>query len=280
IGPEGGSPGPGTPTPTATATPPLGSGGQDGDVDCANGVNSVDALKVLRDVASLSVSQTEPCPDIGQGLLGIAPQGIAPLQGDVDCSGSVNSVDALKILRFVAHLSVSQNEPCADIGTGGGPTPTPTPEPGTPTPTFNPNLTDCQTFTGGAPIPDNSTSGVVGTLDVPDSGTLQDIDVCVNVDHPRPSDIRLRLRHVTTGTEVLIFNGTACAMPNIRLYFNDESSHGTICPLDGDVRPNQALSAFNGQNVHGTWQLEFTDEVAGQTGQALGTAIYYTYIPN
>ncbi|HSP55341.1 MAG TPA: M36 family metallopeptidase, partial [Dehalococcoidia bacterium] len=265
LGPDAGTPGPGTPTPTPTQTPPPGSG-QVGDVDCANGVNSVDALKVLRNVASLSVSQTEPCPDIGQGLLGI-PQGIAPLQGDVDCSGSVNSVDALKILRFVAGLSVSQNEPCADIGTGGGPTPTPTPEPGTPTPTFNPNLTDCQTFTSGAPIPDNSTSGIVGTLNVPDSGTLQDIDVCVNVNHPRPSDIRLRLRHVTTSTEVLIFNGAACAMPNIRLYFNDESPHGTICPLDGDVRPNQALSAFNGQNVHGTWQLEFTDEVAGQTGQ-------------
>jgi hypothetical protein len=36
----------------------------------------------------------------------------------VDCSGAVNSVDALKILRFAAGLSVVQNEPppCTDLG--------------------------------------------------------------------------------------------------------------------------------------------------------------------
>jgi alpha-tubulin suppressor-like RCC1 family protein len=38
-------------------------------------------------------------------------------QGDVDCSGSVTSVDSLKQLRYVAQLSVQQNEPCPDIGT-------------------------------------------------------------------------------------------------------------------------------------------------------------------
>jgi hypothetical protein len=41
-----------------------------------------------------------------------------PGQGDVDCSITVNSVDSLKILRYVAGLSVAQNEPCADLGTG------------------------------------------------------------------------------------------------------------------------------------------------------------------
>jgi len=35
--------------------------------------------------------------------------------GDVDCNGIVNSVDALKVLRFVAGLSVTQTEPCPDI---------------------------------------------------------------------------------------------------------------------------------------------------------------------
>jgi hypothetical protein len=71
-------------------------------------VNSVDSLKVLRYVASLSVAQAEPCPDIGTQ---------APIWGDVDCSGAANSVDALKLLRYVAGLSVAQTEPCTDIGT-------------------------------------------------------------------------------------------------------------------------------------------------------------------
>jgi hypothetical protein len=48
--------------PAGGAAPPFG------DVDCSNGVNLVDALKVLRHVAQLTVSQTEPCPDIGDAL--------------------------------------------------------------------------------------------------------------------------------------------------------------------------------------------------------------------
>ena len=59
-------------------------------------------------VAHLSVGQNEPCPDIGTE--------VASVFGDADCSGNVNSVDALKILRFVAHLPVAQDEPCVDIG--------------------------------------------------------------------------------------------------------------------------------------------------------------------
>jgi hypothetical protein len=105
-----------TPTPTATSTPtptasPSGTPGPltQGDVDCNGGVTSVDALKELRHVAQLPVSQNEPCPDIGED--------VASVWGDVDCNGEVTSVDALKVLRFVADLSVAQTEPCPDIGT-------------------------------------------------------------------------------------------------------------------------------------------------------------------
>ena len=58
-----------TPTPTSiptlTPTPTPPSGNKVGDVDCSGAVDAVDALKTLRHVAGLSVSQTEPCPDIG-----------------------------------------------------------------------------------------------------------------------------------------------------------------------------------------------------------------------
>lgn len=86
----------------------LVGGVQQGDVDCSLAVNSVDALKLLRHVAGLSVSQTEPCPDV-------ATDEASPW-GDVDCTGAVNSVDALKVLRYVAALSVAQTEPCLDMG--------------------------------------------------------------------------------------------------------------------------------------------------------------------
>ena len=280
VGPDAGTPGPQTPTPTPTQPP--GQGGLAGDVDCSNLVNSVDSLKILRFVAGLSVSQNEPCTDVGGAIAGFAAHGGQHKQGDVDCNGSANSVDSLKILRFVAGMPNDLPAGCPAIGTPGGPTatptptPTPTPVPGTPTPTFDPSLLQCSGF-GSADIPDNDPSGLIGQIDVPDSGELFDMDVCVNVNHPRPSDLRLTLRHLDTGTSVLLFNGTACAIPNVRLYFNDEGANGTICPLNGEMRPSQALSAFDGEDVNGDWELVFADVVAGQTGDALGTTIYYEY---
>ena len=88
-------------------------------MDCNEKVDSVDSLKVLRYVAGLPVVQNEPCTDIGVGMPGFAAHGGQHLQGDVDCGGDVSSVDALKVLRYVASLPVNQTEPCTDIGAHG-----------------------------------------------------------------------------------------------------------------------------------------------------------------
>jgi hypothetical protein len=76
------------------------------NADCNQAINSVDALKILRNNAGLSVAQSEPCKDIGQAI------GSGFGQADVDCNNSVNSVDALKVLRATAGLSVSQQAGC------------------------------------------------------------------------------------------------------------------------------------------------------------------------
>jgi hypothetical protein len=97
-----------TPTPAPTAPPTAF-----GNVDCGGGINSIDALKVLRYSAGLSVSQAPGCP-----LIGVEPvPQSGGLQGDVDCNGPVNSIDALKLLRYAAGLSVSQGPGCPPIGT-------------------------------------------------------------------------------------------------------------------------------------------------------------------
>jgi hypothetical protein len=96
-----------TPTPSPTAAP-----NAFGNVDCQGGINSIDALKLLRYGVSLTYTQAEPCEDIGLDLL---PNG--ELQGDVDCTATVNSIDALKLLRYTAGLTYTQTEPCPDIGT-------------------------------------------------------------------------------------------------------------------------------------------------------------------
>jgi Ca2+-binding RTX toxin-like protein len=83
-----------------------------GDVNCDDGIDPVDALLILRFSARLGVDQNEGCPEIETEFA------LTEVFGDVDCAGVVNPVDALKILRHGAGLSVNQNEPppCTDVG--------------------------------------------------------------------------------------------------------------------------------------------------------------------
>jgi hypothetical protein len=81
-----------------------------GNVDCNGAVNSIDALKILRFNAALSVTQNEPCLDLGFPLT----SGFA--HGNVDCSPTTNSIDALKVLRAVAALpNAPQPKGCGPI---------------------------------------------------------------------------------------------------------------------------------------------------------------------
>ena len=94
------------PTPTPTATPPPAFA--KGDVDCDDDVDSVDALKDLRVVAGLSVTQEPGCPVIGSP--------VASIFGDINCNDAIDSVDALFILRHTAALSVNLPAGCPPIG--------------------------------------------------------------------------------------------------------------------------------------------------------------------
>lgn len=64
-----------------------------GDVNCDLDINSVDALQILRTVASLPVTNTK-----------CAGGGINEVAADADRNSQINSVDALQALRYTAGL--------------------------------------------------------------------------------------------------------------------------------------------------------------------------------
>jgi hypothetical protein len=80
--------------------------GLQGDVDCSGTVNAVDALKVLRHNAGLSVAQTPPCPPVPS----------SPLLGDINCNDAINAIDALLLLRYGAALPLSLPVACHPPG--------------------------------------------------------------------------------------------------------------------------------------------------------------------
>ncbi len=94
-----------------------------GDVDCNGNVDAVDALKVLRNLVALPISQTDPCLEFGDDLATLWEDVLPALWADVDCDGDIDAVDAPKIQRHVVLLPVSQTEPCADIDTAFQPVP-------------------------------------------------------------------------------------------------------------------------------------------------------------
>ena len=83
-----------------------------GDLDCGGTVAIADAQKTARALIDLSVTQTEPCPDIGTTA---AVNRVDRPWGDVDCTDTVSIGDAQKIARALVALPVTQTEPCPDI---------------------------------------------------------------------------------------------------------------------------------------------------------------------
>ena len=73
----------------------------------------MDSLFVLRFDAGLP-TDTGACSDMGQ-VIDVQNASLHSW-GDVDCSGEVTPVDSLKILRYDAGLSVSQEADCPPIG--------------------------------------------------------------------------------------------------------------------------------------------------------------------
>ncbi|TMB98798.1 MAG: glucose sorbosone dehydrogenase [Chloroflexi bacterium] len=95
-----------------------------GDVDCDQVIDSVDALLLLRQAAGISTQV--PCATSG---------------GDVNCDGKITSVDALHVLRYAAGLPSMTPAGCTPVGSPlGSATPTGA-TPMTVTPTAGPSST-------------------------------------------------------------------------------------------------------------------------------------------
>jgi subtilisin-like proprotein convertase family protein len=130
------------------------------------------------------------------------------------------------------------------------------------------------------PIPDNNTSGVDSTITVSGiSGTILDLDLInLFINHDRVGDLVITLKHVDTGTAVTLVDrmgyplGNPCiAYDFYNVVLDDGAPHAIeyYCgqaPISGSYKPNNPLSAFNGENPNGTWTLNVSDRFATVTG--------------
>ncbi len=99
---------PATPTPAPTPTPSTPTPTPTGPASTPTPTSTATPSSTPTATATSGVSPS-PCQVIWDC--------VHLTQGDVDCAGAVDSVDALKELRYVTSLPVLQDEPCPGIGT-------------------------------------------------------------------------------------------------------------------------------------------------------------------
>jgi subtilisin-like proprotein convertase family protein len=111
-------------------------------------------------------------------------------------------------------------------------------------------------------IPSSGTPTVTSTLVISNSGIISDLDVVDLVgEHTYISDLTITLTS-PAGTQVTLFSSICNDEEDFDINFDDEASSSTLpCPPigGGTYIPSQALSAFDGENIQGTWTLTISD---------------------
>ena len=124
---------------------------------------------------------------------------------------------------------------------------------------------------------------------VGDSFIIGDVDVGFIASHAWRTDIRADLQS-PQGTSVRILNGPANQnLNNYNIQLSDEAAsvvnnapHNTndntgVAPYENTVRPDNPLSAFDGENGLGTWTLTICDTYpAADNGQFLRAELIFT----
>jgi subtilisin-like proprotein convertase family protein len=108
-------------------------------------------------------------------------------------------------------------------------------------------------------IPDPGT--VSSSLTVPDSFTIQDVDVELNIEHTYDGDLDVHLTH--NGVTVELFTDVGGNGNNVNAVLDDEADESITdgsAPFAGRYRPEGSLSDFDGLNASGLWELKVADD--------------------
>ncbi len=119
---------------------------------------------------------------------------------------------------------------------------------------------------GNYPIPENAGSFSGFSMNVPDSYTLTDANIRVELTHADVGSVFLGLRagYQTTGV-VQYFNGSCDGFANMDLFFDDSGSalNCTNTTSGAATIPAASFAPFNGNDSSGSWVFFITDIAVG-----------------
>lgn len=125
-------------------------------------------------------------------------------------------------------------------------------------------------FTDSIPIPDEDF--IESTIDVVGPGTLTDLNVIVDINHPFDPDLVITLV-APNGDQILLANGRGDdqGFNYFNTRFDDQaalpiSNLSSLNGANGSFRPEQTLASINGLPAAGTYTLRIQDTTAGNVG--------------
>ena len=107
---------------------------------------------------------------------------------------------------------------------------------------------------------------VMSTLSVPDSLTITDIDVQVNITRSDDSDLDVFPIAADSTREELLTDVGGSEGDSSSTIFDDEATTPITsgsAPFAGSFQPEGSLSTLDGKDAQGTWTPEFTDDLGG-----------------
>lgn len=137
-------------------------------------------------------------------------------------------------------------------------------------------LTDVDQEVSNGTISDHSTTIV--PIDIDDDTTVDNLTVSLRADHTYLGDLTVRLIS-PSGTEVVLVerrgsygndfgtgNDDCTGSPAQFTDTAERSVSDGVAPFTGSWRPEEALSAFDGESAQGTWELHVQDHASADTG--------------
>lgn len=134
----------------------------------------------------------------------------------------------------------------------------------------------------------------VRTINVPDSFIIGDVDYGTIISHTWRGDVPIDLTSPQNTTVRLVNPDTNnLSQNNYNIRLDDDAAtlvntapHNTndntgVAPYQNLVRPNNSLSAFNGQNANGTWMITMCDAYpSADNGQFIRGELFFTAATN
>src|SRR5262249_52994332 len=132
-----------------------------------------------------------------------------------------------------------------------------------------PVVTTASTFTSNTQVAVPANGRGVSLLTINQDITIKDLNVKVNITHPRVSDLYIMLQ-APDGTSIVLFNRHGGSTANLtNTVFDDEAGTHialTLTPSNGSFKPDVGLSNLDGKSLVGTWKLWVIDRAGVNAG--------------